>query len=352
MSLLIASQAFSRGTLQRHSQKLRNTRVGRRQMSTASRPGTCRYSERKEEYEKAEETNYELDDILGWAVTPLVKPQWVSAELQSGSNMVLLDTSWYMPKDGIDVKVQFDGNRIPGARLFQIDEVSDKTSQLPHMLPTEEDFAAVVGKLGIDNNTHVVCYDSNPHFMASARAWWMFRYFGHDKVSLLDGGLDSWIVAGLPTENTAPKTAPKEATFKIAGVRKALLKSLEQVKENIKKEQFLLLDARSAERFRGIEPEPRAGLASGHIPGSINVPYRRVIDGFGSFANEARMRELFAELELDPDQPLAASCGSGVTAAIVAFSFHLLGKSDVAIYDGSWSEYGQLALKNKVETGA
>lgn len=280
-----------------------------------------------------------------------MKSKWVSDELKSGSNVVVLDTSWFMPKEGIDVKVQFEGNRIPGARLFQIDEIADQQTKLPHMLPTESDFAKAVGELGIDNDTHVVCYDSNPHFIASARVWWMFRYFGHDKVSLLDGGLDSWIVNGLPTENTPPKVAPKEAKFKVVSVRKNLVKNLEQVKANIKKEQFLLLDARVAERFRGLEPEPRAGLASGHIPGSVNVPYRRVIDGFGSFSTEAQMRELFSELELNPDQPLAVSCGSGVTAAIVAFAFHLLGKSDVAIYDGSWSEYGQTALGNKVETG-
>lgn len=283
--------------------------------------------------------------------SPLVKPRWLSEELKSGSNTVVVDASWFMPKEGIDVKSQWEMNRIPGARLFQIDEICDQKSKLPHMLPTEADFAKAVSKMGIDNQTHVVCYDSNPHFIASARVWWMFRYFGHDKVSLLDGGLDHWIVAGLPTENVAPKTEPTETNYKIAGVRKNLLKTLEQIKQNIKSEEFLLLDARTPERFRGIEAEPRAGLASGHIPGSVNVPYRRVIDGFGSFTTEARMRQLFAELELNPDQPIATSCGSGVTAAVVAFAFHLLGKSDVAVYDGSWSEYGQLSLGNKVETG-
>lgn len=284
-------------------------------------------------------------------MNPLVKAKWLSEELKSGSNTVVLDASWFMPKEGIDVKVQFDGNRIPGARLFQIDEICDPKTKLPHMLPSETDFAKAVAALGIDNQTHVVCYDSNPHFIASARVWWMFRYFGHEKVSLLDGGLDSWIVNGLPTENVPSKSAPKETDFKIHSVRKNLLKTLEQIQKNIKKEEFLLIDARSAERFRGNEPEPRAGLASGHIPGSLNIPYLRVIDGYGSFATEASMRELFSELELNPDQPLAVSCGSGVTAAIVAFAFHLLGKSDVAVYDGSWSEYGQTALKNKVETG-
>lgn len=251
----------------------------------------------------------------------------------------------------MDVKVHYDGNRIPGAQLFEINEVCDQKSTLPHMLPSEGDFAKAVGKMGINNETHVICYDSNPHFMASARVWWMFRYFGHDKVSLLDGGLDSWIISGFPTENTAPKTLPKEADFKILNVRKHLLKDLEQIKANIKSEKFLVLDARSAERFRGVEAEPRPNLASGHIPGSLNVPYRRVIDGFGSFNNEPKMRELLSELELDLNQPIAATCGSGVTAAIVAFSLHLLGKSDVAIYDGSWSEYGQKELGLKVATG-
>ena len=303
------------------------------------------------DFEKDEEADIRVLVFLAVAKQSLVSPKWVSEELQKGANIVLLDTSWYMPKEGIDVKVAFDGNRIPGARLFQVDEVCDKKTSLPHMLPSEEEFAKAVGQLGISNDTHVVCYDSNPHFMASARVWWMFRYFGHDQISLLDGGLDSWIASGLPTENVAPKSAPKEANFKILNVRKNLLKTLEQIKANIKKEQFLLIDARSSERFRGTEAEPRPGLAQGHVPGSINIPYRRVIDGFGSFASEVKMRELLSELELNPDQPLATTCGSGITAAIVAFSFHLLGKSDVALYDGSWSEYGQISLGNKVETG-
>lgn len=263
---------------------------------------------------------------------------------------MVLDTSFYMPSAGIDVKTHFEGNRIPGAQLFQIDEVCDKKSKLPHMLPSEADFAKAVSQMGIGNDTHVVCYDSNPHFTASARVWWMFRYFGHDKVSLLDGGLDSWIVAGLPTESTMPNPA-KESEFKVLNIRKHLLKELSQIKENIKNESFLLIDARSSERFRGTEAEPRPGLASGHIPGSLNIPYRRVIDGFGSFNNEPKMRQLLSELELDLDQPMATTCGSGVTAAIVAFSFHLLGKSDVAIYDGSWAEYGQKSLGHKIATG-
>ena len=284
-------------------------------------------------------------------IEPLVKARWLSDQLKSNSNIVVLDTSWFMAKDQVDVKGQYNANRIPGAQLFQVDEVCDKKTTLPHMLPTQEEFEAAVSNLGIGNDTHVVCYDTNPHFMASARVWWMFRYFGHDKVSLVDGGLDSWIAAGLPTENLAPTAAPSPAQFKVISVRKHLLKNLEQIKQNIKKENFLLLDARSANRFRGVDPEPRPGLLSGHIPGSINVPYTRVIDGLGSFNSEVKMRQLFSELELDPDQPLATTCGSGITAAIVAFSFHLLGKSDVALYDGSFAEYGQVSLGNKVETG-
>jgi thiosulfate/3-mercaptopyruvate sulfurtransferase len=283
--------------------------------------------------------------------SPLVKPKWVSEQLQSHADVVVLDTSWFMAKERMNVKALFDGNRVPGARLFQIDEVCDKKTSLPHMLPTKEEFEAAVSNLGIGNDTHVVCYDANAHFQASARVWWMFRYFGHDKISLLDGGLDSWIASGLPTENLPPTTLPNPAQFKSTSIRGHLLKSLDQVKANIKKEGFLLIDARSSQRFRGAEPEPRPGLASGHIPGSINIPYTRVIDGLGSFNSEVKMRQLFSELELDPDQPLATTCGSGVTAAIVAFAFHLVGKSEVAIYDGSWAEYGQLSLGNKVETG-
>lgn len=284
-------------------------------------------------------------------VQSLVKPKWVVGELKSGSNIVILDTSWYLPSVGRDAKTEFESNRIPGARLFQIDEVCDKTTSLPHMLPKEADFAKAVSQMGINNDTHVVCYDANPHFTASARVWWMFRYFGHDKVSLMDGGLDRWIAEGLPTENLPPKTTPQEEDFKVLNVRKNLIKTLDQITANIKKEDFLLIDARPSERFRGIEAEPRPGLASGHIPGSINIPYRRVIDGFGSFASDSKMRELFSELELDPNQPLATTCGSGTTAAIVSFAFHLLGKNDVAVYDGSWSEYGQLSSGNNVAKG-
>jgi thiosulfate/3-mercaptopyruvate sulfurtransferase len=289
--------------------------------------------------------------ILAGDVKPLVKPKWVADQLQTGSNMVVLDTSWDMSTSKLDAMLHFEGNRVPGSRLFQIDDVCDKQTNLPHMLPSAADFAKSVGRMGIDNDTHVVCYDSNPHFTASARVWWMFRYFGHDKISLMDGGLDSWIVAGLPTQNTAPKSPPVEAQFKIANVREYLLKDLAQIKANIAKENFLLIDARSPDRFRGTVNEPRPGLASGHIPGSINIPYKRVIDGYGSFANETKMRELLTELELNPDQPLATSCGSGVTAAIVAFAFYLIGHPNVAIYDGSFAEYGQVSLKNKISTG-
>lgn len=280
-----------------------------------------------------------------------MSPKWLSGELKNASNVVVLDTSWYMPSEGHDIKSMFNANRIPGSRLFNIDEVCDKKTTLPHMLPTPEEFAAAVGQMGIGNDTHVVCYDTNPLFMASARVWWMFRYFGHDKVSLVEGGLDAWIVAGLPTENLAPKHQPKEVEFKMQPVRKQLLKNMDQIKNNIKKEEFLLIDARSPGRFRGTEPEPRPGLASGHVPGSINIPFRKVIDGFGSFASEAQLRTILSDIEMDLDQPLAATCGSGTTAATVAFALHLLGKSDVAVYDGSWSEYGQLSLGNKVETG-
>ena len=251
---------------------------------------------------------------------------------------VVLDATFFLPNQGRDAAAEFRAAHLPGARFFDIDAVADHRSALPHMLPLPAEFAAAAGALGIDNGTHVVVYDANS-FMASARAWWMFRVFGHDRVSVLDGGLAAWRARGQPVQSAAP---PPVAVRRFeACFRPELVRDLEAMRLLVDGAGAQIVDARSPGRFAGSEPEPRAGLRFGHLPGSRNLFFKWLIDSeSGLMKADGELAQAFRSAGLDLREPLVTTCGTGVTAAILALALYRLGLADVPVYDGSWTEWG------------
>ncbi|MCH8183276.1 MAG: 3-mercaptopyruvate sulfurtransferase [Proteobacteria bacterium] len=266
----------------------------------------------------------------------LAGTEWLAANLDS-SEVRVLDASWYLPAQKRDARAEFAEGHIPGARHFDIDEISDRASDLPHMLPDAADFARAVGAMGIGNEHHVVVYDGIG-LQSAARVWWMFRVFGHDRVAVLDGGLPKWRAEGHPV--TAADDAPAPTTFK-ADLRRDLVRGLEDMTANLTSAREQVLDARTRGRFDATEAEPRAELRGGHIPGSRCLPYPELIDpGTKTVRGAAALRNAFEATGLDLGKAIVTTCGSGVTACILGLGLYLIGRKDVAIYDGSWSEWG------------
>ena len=269
----------------------------------------------------------------------LISQDWLKANLRRPS-VRILDASFFLPNQGRKASEEYQREHIQGALFFDIDAIADRSSDLPHMLPSPEQFADAAGELGIANDTHVVVYDNNS-FMASARVWWTFRVFGHERVSVLDGGLKRWKAMNWPLEERieTPKPKPYRAQF-----RADLLCTLDQVMQRLEDPNTRIIDARSAARFAGTEVEPRPGLRSGHIPQSYNLPFAELVDAESFCLKSAgEIAKRFDNLGISLDKSLITSCGSGVTASILALALYCIGKTEVAVYDGSWSEWGTRA---------
>ncbi|WP_316195666.1 MULTISPECIES: 3-mercaptopyruvate sulfurtransferase [unclassified Bradyrhizobium] len=267
---------------------------------------------------------------------PLVSTEWLAAHL-GDPKVKVLDSTFKMPGVLPLPKDDYLKAHIPGAVFFDVDEVADHSSSLPHMFPSAEQFGRDVGRLGISNDDTVVIYDAGG-WVAGPRAWWMFLSFGHRDVRVLDGGLKKWLAEGRPVESGAvtPKPESFTATFDQARVRK-----IEQMVANLASQAEQVIDARQAPRFAGAVPEPRPGLRSGHIPGSRNLPYAELFDAAtGMMKPLDQLRQAFATAGVDLAKPIVTSCGSGVSAAVLTLALYRLGLRDTALYDGSWSEWG------------
>jgi thiosulfate/3-mercaptopyruvate sulfurtransferase len=269
-------------------------------------------------------------------MNPLVTPSWLAARLQD-PNTIVFDAT--LPPVGVtppvDTRSRYLAKHIPGAIFFDIEELSDHSTPLPHMLPTPEDFSRSMSALGVGDDMTIVVYEQESVFSAP-RAWWMLRTFGAQHVYILDGGLRAWTEAGLPTESGSVHHAP--ATFH-ATLNREAVKNLSQLKDRITNHQQVL-DARSAARFNGTAPEPRPGLSSGHMPGATNVPFTELVED-GRLKPADKLRDVFLAKDIDLQQPITTTCGSGVTAAVIALGLEVVGAKDVSLYDGSWAEYAQ-----------
>ena len=280
-------------------------------------------------------------------IPSVVPAEWLVAHLRDPGVRVL-DASWYLSSLNRDPRRDFRAGHVPGAQLFSIDDASDASSPLPHTVPPAAQFAEVVSRLGISSGDHVIVYDGSGTNFSAPRAWWMFRAFGHDAVSLLDGGLSAWKAAGGAIETGDP-AAIASGMF-TAVLRPAMLRSAAGVLEAKTTGEAQVVDMRSRGRFEGIEAEPRPGLRGGHIPGSRNVPYATLVNERGQLRSDTELRAVLERAGIDVRRPVIATCGSGVTACSLLLALHVLGITDAALYDGSWTDWGQRE-ELPVETG-
>jgi thiosulfate/3-mercaptopyruvate sulfurtransferase len=268
-------------------------------------------------------------------VDNLVTTQWLAEHLGE-SDLRVVDATLFLPGSDRDAAAEYETAHIPGAFFLNLSELVDTNDSRPGMLPPPEKFASRMQALGLGDGSRIVIYDNSP-LRTSARAWWMFHVFGAHSVAILDGGLGKWITEKRETETGKPKTRHRH--FTIWKDESAII-TREQVLDNITSQSAQVVDARSMSRFTGEDPEPRAGMASGHIPGSVCLPYSRLFNADGTWKRGHELRGLFHEAGVDLTRPMIATCGSGVTAADVLFAARLIGKEDVKLYDGSWGEWG------------
>ncbi len=275
----------------------------------------------------------------------LVSTAWLAAHLKD-PDMRILDASWYLPDMSRDARAEYDAAHIPGARFFDIDEISDQRSELPHMAPPVEKFISRMRAMGVGDGHQVVVYDGAGIFSAP-RVWWLFRLMGKMDVAVLDGGFPKWQAEGRPVEDMPPVVRDRHITVQ----RQAhLVRDVTQVAAASKLGDHAILDARSPGRFRGEEPEPRAGLRGGHIPGSVNVPYPDLINPDGTMKTPEALRQVFKSKGVDLSKPAITTCGSGVTAAIISLALEIIGHDRHSLYDGSWAEWGMYG-DLKIATG-
>ena len=264
----------------------------------------------------------------------LVSTDWLAKHLDA-PDVRVVDGSHHLGNAGRDARAEFEAEHIPGAVFFEIDEISDNTSDLPHMAPPSEKFAARVRKMGLGDGNRIVVYD-NSDLWSAARVWWMFRLFGHQDVAVLDGGLAKWKAEGRPLDDMP--MVPRERHF--TPRRDAtLVRDVTDVARASKVGDQQIVDARAAGRFAGTAPEPREGLRSGRIPGSINVPYTDLLQD-GTLRPEEELRATFEKAGVDFSRPITTTCGSGITAAVLGLALHRIGHRDWGLYDGSWTEWG------------
>jgi thiosulfate/3-mercaptopyruvate sulfurtransferase len=265
----------------------------------------------------------------------LVSTDWLAAHL-GAPDLRILDASWHMPDSGRDPRAEYLAGHIPGARFFDIDDISDSQSDLPHMAPPVEKFISRMRAMGVGDGHRVVIYDSLGIFSAP-RVWWLFRLFGKTDVAVLDGGLRKWKAEGRPLEEGAPVLRDRHFTARRDA---SLVRDVTQVAATAKLGDAQIVDARSPARFRGDEPEPRPGLRSGHIPGSTNVHYATLLNPDGTMKDTAALRAVFEAAGVDLAGPIVTTCGSGISAAILSLALARLGNARTALYDGSWAEWG------------
>ena len=273
--------------------------------------------------------------VIGSSSVSVIEPDLLAERLQDPAVRVL-DGSWHLPTVERDAQAEYEQAHIPGAVFFDIDHIADADTDLPHMLPEAEAFARAAGAMGIDNQTHVVVYDSYG-LISAARVWWMFRVFGHERVSILNGGLPRWIKEDRPLEENVVFPSPRsfKAVFHPDRVR-----SMEQVQRRSQDGLEQILDTRPSGRFNGTAPEPRPGLPSGHMPGALNLDYTRLLDPTGkTLLPLEQIIVRLIESGVSKDRPVICSCGSGISACILTLALHLTGWEDVAVYDGSWTEW-------------
>ena len=267
---------------------------------------------------------------------PVVSTDWLASRLGTRGLMVV-DASWYLPGSGRDPRAEYLAGHIPGAVFFDLDASSDRTSPLPHMLPAAAEFAPRMAALGLSDTDHIVVYDDSGVNLSAPRVWWTFRAFGHQQVSVLDGGLAKWRREQRPME--AGAVVPAQGSF-TARLDRAGVRDLAAVRDNLRTGAEQLVDMRSAGRFAGVEPEPRPGLRAGHVPGSLNLPFTDLVSSDGTMLPPDRLRLTLSQAGIDLSRPVIATCGSGTSACALLLSLDSIGHSRTALYDGAWAEWG------------
>ena len=275
----------------------------------------------------------------------LVSTQWLSEHLDD-PDLRILDGSWYLPSVRRNPRTEYEKGHIPGARFFDIDDLADDTSDVPHMAPSAEKFASRMRRMGLGDGHQIVVYDG-VGVNSAARVWWLFRFMGHESVAVLDGGLPKWCSEGRSIEDLPPQPSERHITVRI---QNHLIRNLTQVSDASAEGSSEIVDARPTGRFRGHDLEPRENLPSGHIPGSRNVPFPTLINSDGTMKDNEELRAAFTTGKCDLTKPVITTCGSGITACILALALERIGHHNWAIYDGSWAEWGACSSV-KISTG-
>lgn len=265
----------------------------------------------------------------------IVSTAWLNANLKD-PDLRILDASWYLPTESRDPKAEFDASHIPGARFFDIEDISDHRSNLPHMVPPVEKFLSRIRELGVGDGHQIVVYDGAGLFSA-ARVWWLFKLMGHDNIAVLDGGLPKWTAEGRPVTNEPPVIRDRHM---FARPRYEMVKDVTEVSRASKLMDYVIIDARAADRFKGEAAEPRPGMRAGHIPNARNVPFSTLLNAEKTMKDPEVLKEIFEAAGVDLAKPAITSCGSGVTAAVLCLAMERFGKTDHSLYDGSWTEWG------------